>query len=132
MPPRGRVELTVPTERRVRSRGRSPPPLRPPNAAFHDLCSVLDHQYSCVHTPILAQIYGGVHINDPLLGMFHRGCQTTKEEMHALAEAARTLMIQNTEFLADQQQWNDSRTVMYEGFYVDTNVQETLYDFVPL
>jgi hypothetical protein len=35
---------------------------------------------------------------------------STREEMHTLAEAARTEMIQNPEF---QQQWNDSRTDMY-------------------
>ena len=48
-----------------------------------------------------------------LLGLFPRGCETTKEEMRMLAEAARTEIIQNPEFQQSE-------------------VQVALFDFVPI
>ena len=41
-------------------------------------------------------------------------------------------MLQNPEFQVNQQQWNDGRTAMYGGFYVESEVQERLYEFAPL
>ena len=77
------------------------------------------HQYSCVYMPFFASIFGGVDLNTPPAGLFHRmaaGSALMRADMQANAANARAAMAQIPGFDAAQQRWDGARTASYGGY----------------